>query len=107
VDKFPEITGEIEFRGTSIGEHVSCILVRDTARTKLVIIRFDLEHQLLVIIILALFDHRFWNDDTETIFRAVSLTSLRKGAMAMSHQLMGASAGDTLDLEGKINVLEA
>jgi hypothetical protein len=47
------------------------------------------------------------NDDAETILGAVSLTPLGEGAMAVSYQLVGASAGDTRNLKGEVDVFEA
>jgi hypothetical protein len=43
---------------------------------------------------------------SKTIFRAITLTTLSEGAMSVSHELMGTSAGDSIDLESEIDMLK-
>jgi hypothetical protein len=50
--------------------------------------------------------YRVRDDNAEAVLGAVSLTPLGKGAVAVSHQLMRAGAGDARDLEGVVDVLE-
>jgi hypothetical protein len=102
VDKFAEITGHIEGCGTGIGENVSRILVGHSTILITFVERLycrHINHEINGI-------ERSWLNVIEPIFRTVSLTSLRKGAMSVSYQLMRASAGDTLDFEREVDVFK-
>jgi hypothetical protein len=102
VDKFPEITGQIQRSGTGIGEDISGILVGDTFRLITVIPISDLFHSVT----------HFYRVDgvrgniLETILGTISLAPLGKGTMPVSHQLVGTGPGDTFDLEGEVDVFQ-
>lgn len=101
MDEFPQIAGEIERCHTSVGKNVSGILVRYSAILKGVIIRIHTHR---------IFEEATINSGrayyTEAILGAVTLTSLRKGAVTVSDKLMGTSTRDVLNLEGEVDVFK-
>ena len=107
MDKFPEIAGQIQCSGASVGEDISSILIGDThllkgdvvfPQTVVVVVPPSVD---IICIINGL---RF--DCLKAILRAVPLATLGKAAMAVSHKLVRTGPRDALNLEGKINMLE-
>jgi hypothetical protein len=102
VDKFTQVAGEVEGGGASVGKNVTSVLVGSAALLVMLIPSFEAFHIRLE----TEFIHCIGQYVIESVLRAISLTPLRETTVAVSHQLMGARAGDPLDFEGEIDMLE-
>jgi hypothetical protein len=101
VNQFPEIAGQIQGSGTSVGENVPSILIGNTVCLVIGIPFLNGFH----------ISCKQPSVDTlrcyvfEPVLGAVPLTPLGEAAMSVSNQLVGTGTGDSFNLEGKVNML--